>query len=123
MSGKQGVYDCDNCDEQLQNDRNCKGRNENVFMFQVGYDSTAKHNKRQFIRRCPLAYINSVSFQIWKRYQECKLKKELGILVETPNKFLFEAFGVIALSCQEYDEFKRDEEEKKRQRESKRRGR
>ena len=124
LSGKSHTYNCESCPPDYQEARNCGGEHGTEFSFQIGYDKHAdSFNQRKFIKECPVSFLENASFLIWQRYQDHKLKKELGIVSDPPSKFLFEAFKVLTYSIDQHETYERDEQEKKNKREQSRRKR
>jgi hypothetical protein len=96
--------------------RNCEGCNEKSgFSFQIGSIKLRSDAENSFIKVCPSCYVTSFSKLLWMKYQDQRLRKELGI--KTDDKELtaiaFAAFRTFAIANQDYDEFDRKRKEKK----------
>ena len=94
-------FDCDNCSEKLQKKRNCNNQyppsdDKRGFLFPIGTIRNEREKKEKTINECPTSYINEFSRAIWSKYMDCKVKKELGIMIDIHEikRLHFEAFQI-----------------------------
>lgn len=117
-------YDCENCTEQMQRARNCGNRyGHKRFAFQIGKFEGKEDLEDKVVFECPRGLLGQFENLLWGSYQDSRFKKELGIPVRGLSAFKFEAFKILEVACNEYNEWKQDQESKKLKQRRRRRGR
>ena len=117
------VYACETCTDTDKEQRNCEGNFYNAqgkhrFSFQVGDPQlgSAETHDEKFINECPTLYIQDFTRLLWGKYQDIKLKNEMGLPIGDIPNWHFKSFKVLALSLQEYDDWKSKKDKKKNKR-------
>ena len=114
------AFDCETCNESLQRSRNCKGmfpakEGKKGFLFAIGTVKFDYEVEEKTINECPIGFITDFSRLLWAKYQEVKVKKELGIMskVDELKKIHFEAFKVFMQTESEHFEMRCDKDKPK----------
>lgn len=108
------LYDCSHCLESQREARNCGGHFAGSrYRYQIKQIKEKSDIEGAFIRECPVSYISGWTRLMWSKYQDTKIKNELGMECGEVSKVMFEAFKVFMVATQDRDEKDAKDREKK----------
>jgi hypothetical protein len=114
LSERTGEFDCEKCTEELRRARNCGGEFEHRrFAFQIGKIKEKTDLETKTVYECPRGLVGEFEDLLWRAYQDTLFKKEFGMSIERMSSLKFEAFKVLESSCNEYNEWHHEQEQKK----------